>query len=89
MEVLEKSFNNPLYREKLQDIPQEVMRQWVETRNNDIVKIPARIGRVRRKWFTIHEDSWNFGMFGGQRGKDVKDLRELHAEGWNAKVQWI
>ena len=38
---LEKSFNNPLYREKLQDIDIDILRGWVEElcQAGEIVKI--------------------------------------------------
>ena len=38
---LEKSFNNPLYLEKLKDIDQEVIRSWVQElcQTGEIVKI--------------------------------------------------
>mgnify|MGYP005674465601 CR=1 FL=1 len=91
---LEKSFNNPLYREKLQDIPQEVMRQWVEElcNNGDIVKI-RNTGSVEldEKWFTPYmaEIHGTLGCLATNGGKDVKDLRELHTEGMEYELSLI
>ena len=89
---LEKSFNNPLYKEKLQNIDIEVMREWVQElcQNGEIVKI-RNTGSVEldEKWFTPYmaEIHGTLGCLATNGGKDVKDLRDLRLRGWNMKSQ--
>jgi len=84
---LEKSFNNPLYKEKLQNIDIEVLRNWVEElcQEGKIVKINnCGSNELDGKWFTpymaeIHGTLGCLAVVSG--GKDVKDLRELNTQG--------
>ena len=88
---LEKSFNNPLYKEKLQNIDIEVMREWVQElcQNGEIVKI-RNTGSVEldEKWFTPYmaEIHGTLGCLATKGGKDVKDLRELLTEGMEYEI---
>ena len=83
---LEKSFNNPLYKEKLQNIEFDVLRGWVEElcQDGEIVKINnCGSKELDGKWFTPYmaEIHGTLGSLSVNGGKDVKDLRELNIQG--------
>tara|TARA_B100000900_G_C20602288_1_gene726162 strand:+ start:1468 stop:6753 length:5286 start_codon:yes stop_codon:yes gene_type:complete len=83
---LEKSFNNPLYKEKLQNIDIEILRTWVEQlcQSGKIVKLDnCGSKELDGKWFTPYmaEIHGTLGSLSVNGGKDVKDLRELNIQG--------
>ena len=88
---LEKSFNNPLYKEKLQDIDIDILRDWVEQlcQNGKIVKLDKCGSKeLDGKWFTPYmaEIHGTLGSLSVNGGKDVKDLRELNIQGLSFNI---
>ena len=82
---LDKSFNNPLYKEKLSDIDIDIIRSWVEElcQEGKIVKINSTGSKeLDGKWFTPYmaEIHGTLGCLATNGGKEVKDLRELHTD---------
>ena len=88
---LEKSFNNPLYKEKLQNIDSDILQRWVQElcQNGEIVKI-RNTGSIEldEKWFTPYmaEIHGTLGCLATNGGKEVKDLRELLIEGMEYEI---
>ena len=88
---LDKSFKNPLYKEKLQNIDIEILRGWVKSlcQNGDIVKIRnTGSPELDEKWFTPYmaEIHGTLGCLASNGGKDAKDLRELHVDGLQYQI---
>ena len=88
---LDRQFNNPLYREKLNGIPLETIRDWVEElcQSGQITKLDGTgQEELDGKWFTPYmaEIHGTLGCLAVAGGKEVENLLELHTRGLSFKT---
>jgi len=88
---LDRSFQNPLYKEKLADIAQETIRGWVEElcQSGQITKLDGTgQDELDDKWFTPYmaEIHGTLGCLAVAGGRDVGNLLELHTKGLTYKI---
>ncbi len=88
---LDRQFNNPLYREKLNDINLDTIRDWVEElcQAGRITKIEGTgQPELDGKWFTPYmaEIHGTLGCLAMNGGKEADNLLELHTRGLTYKV---
>ncbi len=81
---LNRDFDNPLYRDKLQNIDEDKITRWVEELCNEgmITKIRnTGMDELDDKWFASYmaEIHGTLGCLASNGGKDVADLRDLYA----------
>lgn len=83
---LDRQFNNPLYKEKMSDIPHDTIHGWVEELVNDgkITKI-NNTGQpeLDGKWFSPYmaEIHATLGCLAVHGGDEADDLLDLHTHG--------
>ena len=83
---LDRSFGNPLYREKLAGVDLDVIRGWVEElcTKGTITKIEGTgMEELDGKWFSSYmgEIHGTLGCLAANGGRDVEDLLTLHTAG--------
>ena len=83
---LDREFQNPLYKEKLANIPIPTIAGWVEEliQSGDITKVDGTgQEELDGKWFSPYmaEIHGTLGCLAVNGGKEVEDLRELHTRG--------
>ncbi len=88
---LDREFNNPLYREKLADIPLDDIRGWVEElcQSGQITKLDGTgQEELDGKWFTPYmaEIHGTLGCLAVAGGKEIENLLELHTSGLTYKM---
>ena len=88
---LDRQFNNPLYKEKLNNIPHETIRGWVEElcQAGSVTKLDGTgQDELDGKWFTPYmaEIHGTLGCLAVAGGKEVENLLELHTRGLTYKT---
>ena len=83
---LDREFKNPLYREKLNDVPLETIKEWVGElcQSGQITKLDGTgQSELDGKWFTPYmaEIHGTLGCLAVAGGKNVENLLELHTRG--------
>lgn len=88
---LDREFQNPLYREKLQGLEIETIRGWVEElcQQGKITKLDGTGAKeLDGKWFSnfMAEIHGTLGCLVTNGGKEVDDLTELQTRGLTYKI---
>jgi len=83
---LDREFNNPLYKEKMSDIPLDTIRDWVEelVQQEKITKIDGtQQPELDGKWFSPYmaEIHATLGCLAVHGGDEADDLLDLHTSG--------
>lgn len=83
---LDRQFNNPLYKEKMSDIPLETIHGWVEelVTEGKITKINSTgQAELDGKWFSPYmaEIHATLGCLAVHGGDEADDLLDLHTQG--------
>jgi hypothetical protein len=88
---LDRSFNNPLYKEKLEGIDLEMIRGWVEhlCKSGKITKLDGTgMPELDGKWFSpfMAEIHGTLGCLAANKSDSIIDLRDYDTSGMSFKV---
>ena len=88
---LDRNWENPLYRDKLEGIEHQVIEKWVEklASNGEIRKLRST-GKeeLDDKWFSDYmaEIHGTLGCIAGAGGKEITDIRDIYTKNLNFEV---